>query len=177
MALIKHPTSYIADGPFLEENLSNVYIGPYTSIAKSVYFDCGFNHNYDLNTTYPFSVFYPEWNHIRNHPLSKGHIFVGADCWIGFRSTIMSNVKISDGSIVACHSVVTKDIPPYEIWGGVPAKFIKKRFSDEIIQMFLTIKWFNWPEEIIRKNVNIIQSNNREAIWNLYKDLKSKKII
>lgn len=85
-------------------------------------------------------------------------IVIGNDVWIGYDAVIMSGVTIGDGAIIGTRAVVTKDIPPYTIVGGVPAKPIRKRFSDEIISSLLEIKWWEWSEEKIKKNISAITS-------------------
>ena len=91
---------------------------------------------------------------------NKGDIVIGNDVWIGFEAVIMAGVTIGDGSIIGTRAVVTKDIPPYTIVGGVPAKPIRQRFSDKVISALLEIKWWDWPDEKIRKNISAIQSGN-----------------
>ena len=86
-------------------------------------------------------------------PRYKGDIIIGNDVWVAFGATILSGVKIGDGAVVAAGSVVTKDIPPYAIVGGVPAKVIKYRFDDEIIKSLQDIKWWDWDQETIKKRV------------------------
>ena len=95
--------------------------------------------------------------------VSKGNIIVDDDVWIGFRSTILSGVHIGQGAIVAAGSVVTKDVPPYAIVGGVPAKVIKYRFSPEMITELLRVDYSQLTEELVK-----------EHIEDLYKDLEDK---
>lgn len=95
---------------------------------------------------------------------TKGNVEIGNDVWIGFRITILSGVKIADGAVVAACSVVTKDIGPYEIWGGNPARFIKKRFHENEIHRLLKIQWWNWDVEKIEKNIPLLCSTNYRNI-------------
>lgn len=137
-------------------------IGRYCSIADDVTILLGGNHRTDWVTTYPFSAIpevWPEAKEITGHPQSKGGVVIGNDVWIGFGSTILSGVKIGDGAVIAAKSVVTKDVPPYSIVGGLPAKVIKYRFSDEKIEKLLKIKWWNWREKKIRKNIELFCSD------------------
>lgn len=78
--------------------------------------------------------------------------------WIGYEAVIMSGVTIGDGVIIGTRAVVTKDVPPYTIVGGVTAKTIRKRFSEEIIMQLLDMQWWNWPKEKIARNINAIQA-------------------
>jgi acetyltransferase-like isoleucine patch superfamily enzyme len=94
------------------------------------------------------------------HPACKGDIIVGNDVWIGAKSTIMSGVKIGDGSIIGAGSTVTKDVPPYSIVAGNPAKFIKFRFTEEQIESLLQISWWNWTEDRIKSEAMTMWSDN-----------------
>lgn len=85
---------------------------------------------------------------------------VGNDVWIGYEAVILAGVTIGDGAIVGARAVVTKDVPPYTIVGGIPAKPIRKRFSNETIHALLKMQWWNWPEEKIRQNISAIKSGN-----------------
>ena len=89
---------------------------------------------------------------------NKGDIVIGNDVWIGYEAVILAGVTIGDGAVIGARAVVTKDIPPYTIVGGVPAKPIRKRFTQETIDLLLKIKWWNWPEERIRQHIAEIQS-------------------
>lgn len=89
---------------------------------------------------------------------NKGDIVVGNDVWIGFEAVILSGVTIGDGAIIGTRAVVTKDVAPYTVVGGVPAKFIRKRFSDEVILELLKLQWWNWSESRIKQNIDAIQS-------------------
>ena len=95
---------------------------------------------------------------------NKGDIVIGNDVWIGFEAVIMSGVTIGDGAIVGARAVVTKDVPPYTIVGGVPVKEIRKRFSDERISELLNLKWWDWPEEKIQMNICAIQTGNIDEL-------------
>jgi serine acetyltransferase len=106
------------------------------------------------------------------HPSCKGDIIIENDVWIGAKSTIMSGVKIRNGAIVGACSVVTKDVPPYAIVAGNPAKVVKYRFTEEQIEKLLSIEWWDWDEQKIRDNAMLMWSSNiDEFIGNFYKDL------
>ena len=127
-------------------------IGKFCQIASGAKFIMGpANHRISSVTTYPFSVFGGRWSeqtppHLSQLPF-KGDIVVGNDVWIDRESVIMPGVKIGDGSIIGAYAVVTRDVPPYCVVGGNPARFIKKRFHDELIQILLELKWWDFPEE------------------------------
>ena len=95
---------------------------------------------------------------------NKGDIIVGNDVWIGYEAVIMAGVTIGDGAIVGTRAVVTKNVPPYTIVGGVPAKAIRKRFSEDTIAALLAMEWWNWPEEKIKQHITDIQSGQIENL-------------
>jgi acetyltransferase-like isoleucine patch superfamily enzyme len=135
---------------------ANLIIGKYCSIADRVKIFLGGNHRIDWVTTYPFNAlpqFFPNAKEISGHPATKGDVVIGNDVWIGHGATIMSGVSIGHGAVVAAEAVVSKNIGPYEIWGGNPARFIKKRFDDETIERLLALNWWDWPESEIQERV------------------------
>lgn len=95
---------------------------------------------------------------------NKGDTIVGNDVWLGYSSTIMAGVRIGDGAIIATKSVVTKDVAPYTIVGGNPAKEIRKRFPDPVIQRLLKLKWWDWELEKITKNLQHLTAANVDAL-------------
>ena len=121
-----------------------------------------------LLSTYPFPIFFEEWGldikEITNTQDNKGDIVIGNDVWIGFESVILSGVTIGDGAIIGTRAIVTKDVPPYTIVGSVPAKPIRKRFSDGVISELLKVQWWNWSENRIKKNIAAIQSGRIEDL-------------
>lgn len=141
-------------------NNDRLKIGRFSSIAfNSKFLFNGSNHTLKSATTYPFPVMPAEWD--LQVPTTcawdnKGDIIIGNDVWIGFEAVVMAGVTIGDGAIVASRAVVTKDVEPYTIVGGCPAKPIRKRFADEQIQKLLDIKWWNWEEDKIKRNLNKI---------------------
>ncbi|WP_247654650.1 CatB-related O-acetyltransferase [Microvirga sp. HBU67558] len=124
-------------------------IGKYNSIADDVTIFLGGNHRTDWVTTYPFNVLDPVAEHIKGHPHSRGDVIIGNDVWLGRGCMIMSGVTIGDGACVAANAVVTRDVAPYTIVGGNPARMIRKRFTDAQIEHLLQIEWWNWPQEKI----------------------------
>jgi virginiamycin A acetyltransferase len=142
-------------------------IGKFCMIASDVTFIMnGANHLTDAITTYPFAIFGNGWENAmegKTYP-TKGNIVVRNDVWIGYNATIMAGVTIGDGAIIGTNSVVTKDVEPYAIVGGNPAKTIKKRFSEDEIKDLLEIKWWDWEIEKITRNVQNLTDNNVEAL-------------
>jgi virginiamycin A acetyltransferase len=142
-------------------------IGKFCMIASDVRFIMnGANHLTDAISTYPFAIFGSDWSNAmdgKTYP-TKGDTIIGNDVWIGFNATIMAGVKVGDGAIIATNSVVTKDVEPYTIVGGNPAREIKKRFSKEQIDILLELKWWDWSLEKITENVQILTGNDLEAL-------------
>jgi acetyltransferase-like isoleucine patch superfamily enzyme len=124
-------------------------IGRYCSIANGVKILLGGEHRIDWVTTYPFNVFVDEFRHISGHPKSKGDVVIGHDVWIGTDALILSGVNIGHGAVITSRAVVTKDVRPYAIVGGVPAVEIRRRFDDWVVDALLEIAWWNWSEEKI----------------------------
>lgn len=136
-------------------------IGKFCSIADNVKIYLGGNHRIDWISTYPFNVlekYFPEASKILGHPATKGNVEIGNDVWIANDVTILSGVTISDGVVIGTGSVITKNIGPYEIWAGNPARFIKKRFNEEEIKKLVRIKWWNWEIDRITKSIPVICS-------------------
>ena len=125
-------------------------IGKFCSIACGTKFIMGpANHRINSVSTYPFAVMGGAWEkklpaHMTQLPF-KGDTVVGNDVWIGRECVIMPGVKIGDGAILAAYSVITKDVEPYSLVGGNPARFIKKRFDDQLIKLLLEVKWWDLP--------------------------------
>lgn len=144
-------------------------IGKFCMIASDVQFIMnGANHLTDAVSTYPFAIFGNGWQGAmdgKSYP-TKGNIVIGNDVWLGYRATIMAGVTIGDGAIIGSHSVVTKDVPPYTIVGGNPAKEIRARFVPEVITQLLEMQWWNWDIEKITRNVHLITSNDIGALQN-----------
>ncbi|MCL4151837.1 UNVERIFIED_CONTAM: hypothetical protein GTU68_022921 [Idotea baltica] len=126
----------------------------------------GANHLTKSLTTYPFAIFGNGWENAmdgKSYP-KKGDINIGNDVWIGFNATIMAGVTIGDGAIIATNATVIKDVEPYSIVGGNPAKEIKKRFSENTISKLLKLKWWNWDIEKITRNIQSLTDNNLEKL-------------
>lgn len=143
-------------------------MGKYCSLASDVQIMLGGEHRPDWVTTYPFNVRDDRHSEIRGHPASKGDVIIGNDVWIGTEAIIMSGVSIGDGAVVAARSVVTKDVPPYAIVGGNPAKMIKKRFEESVIKQLSEIRWWDWTEERISKAIPLLLQDDIEAFLAAY---------
>ena len=149
-------------------NHDKLKIGKFCSIAYGAKFLFNSaNHTMRSLSTYPFPIFYDEWEHglwADKAWDNKGDIVIGNDVWIGFEAVILAGVTIGDGAIIGARAVVTKDVPPYTIVGGVPAKPIRKRFSDEDIAALMALKWWDLPPAQILERIKYIQSGNLAAL-------------
>ncbi len=149
-------------------NGDRLTIGRFCSIACGTRFLMNSaNHAMGSLSTYVFPIFYEEWGHGMNVTTAwdhRGNIVVGNDVWIGYEAVILSGVTIGDGAIVAARSVVTKDVPPYTIVGGAPARPIRLRFGQEVIDTLLELRWWDWPLEKLAKSLSSIQSGDLEAL-------------
>lgn len=146
-------------------NHDKLIIGKFCSIACGAKFLFNSaNHTLNSLSTYPFPLFYEEWElepkKVAESWDNKGDIVIGNDVWIGFEAVILAGVTIGDGAIIGTRAVVTKDVAPYTIVGGVPAKPIRKRFDDKTIEKLLNMKWWNWSAEKIAPNIEAIKSGN-----------------
>ena len=145
----------------------HVYLGKYNSVGRDCNFFLHANHRVDWVTTSsqlwgPVTPEIADMHMKMGHPTCKGNITVENDVWIGAKSTIMSGVKIGNGAIVGSSSVVTKDVPPYAIVVGNPAKIVKYRFTEDQIGLLLKISWWDWPEDKIRERAMTMWSDNIE---------------
>ena len=142
-------------------------IGKFCAIASGVTFLMnGGNHLVEAVSTFPFSIFGNGWEGAmegKTFP-TKGNTTVGNDVWIGYNSVILPGVTIGDGAVIASCSVVTKDVEPYAIVGGNPARELRKRFSDENIQALQTLKWWDWDLEKITRNLSLLTGNDVKAL-------------
>ena len=144
-------------------NHDKLIIGKFCSIACGVKFlFASANHTQASLSTYPFPIFFEEWGldvqNITSAWDNKGDIIIGNDVWIGYEAVILSSVTIGDGAIIGTRAVVTKDVPPYTIVGGVPARPIRKRFDEATIEKLLRLRWWDWSENNIKDNIAAIQS-------------------
>jgi acetyltransferase-like isoleucine patch superfamily enzyme len=142
---------------------STLQIGAFCSIARDVRILLGGNHRSDWISTYPFPVMFPGLKHIKDFSVTRGDVLIGSDVWICTGVKILSGVTIGHGAIIAAGSVVSRDIPPYAIYAGNPAKFVRFRFSSEIINSLLYSEWWDWPREELLQLCDLICSSNVES--------------
>lgn len=148
----------------------HLYVGKYCSIASYVKIMLGGGHRTDWISTYPFNVLsenFPNAIGVEGHPVSKGDIVIGNDVWIGQGATILSGVTIGDGAVIGAYSVVAKDVEPYAIVVGNPARTLRKRFSEDHIKSLLALKWWDWPPATINKHVRVLMSGDLDKLIQL----------
>lgn len=154
-----------------ECNHDRLKIGKFCSIACGTKFLFnGANHTLSSLSTYPFPIFFEEWGlepdtaSIAEAWDNKGDIVIGNDVWIGYEAVILAGVTIGDGAVIAARGVVTKDVPPYTIVGGVPAAPIRRKFDDKTIAELETIRWWDWDSETIRCNIDAIRKGDVDEL-------------
>lgn len=153
-------------------NHDRLIIGKFCSIAcgAKFIFNCA-NHTLTSLSTYTFPLFFEEWGLPKSEVATawdnKGDIVIGNDVWIGYDAVIMAGVTIGDGAIIGTRAVVTKDVEPYSIVGGVPAKEIRKRFSPDIVARLQKLQWWNWDSNKIRNSINAIQAGDIDSLESL----------
>lgn len=146
--------------PEVRGDISDVHIGKYCSIAQGVIFDCGMHHNMKFATTFPFNAIYPEAKHLQGHPVSRGDINIGNDVWIGEGALVFGGVRIHNGAVIGARAVVTKDVMPYSVVVGSPAREVKRRFDWETIEKLQLLKWWDWNDTHIKENLLLLMSEN-----------------
>lgn len=150
-------------------NGDRLEIGKFCSIACGAKFIfTSANHTMGSLSTYPFPLFFEEWglpiSEVTTAWDNKGDIVVGNDVWIGYEAVIMSGVHIGDGAIIGTRAVVTKDVEPYTIVGGVPAKPIRKRFDGETVEKLLKLRWWDLPSDVLKKVLPEIRGGDVDAL-------------
>jgi acetyltransferase-like isoleucine patch superfamily enzyme len=144
-------------------------VGKYCSIASGVTIMLGGNHRIDWITTYPFPALASRWpgaSAISGHPQSKGDVSIGNDVWLATDALVLSGVTIGDGAVVAARAVVAKDVPPYAIAAGNPARVTKTRFSDDQVRILLALRWWDWPDDAVAKAVPLLCGGNVDLLKN-----------
>ena len=137
---------------------AKLIVGKFCSFAPELVIFLGDEHRTDTITTYPFGMGHKDvfGNAVVCPARTKGNVVIGNDVWIGYRVTIMSGVTIGDGAVIAANSHVVKDVKPYEVVGGNPARHIKFRFDEETIELLLELKWWNKPKKTIRELIPLL---------------------
>lgn len=150
-------------------NHDRLTIGKFCSIACGAKFLLNSaNHTMASLSTYPFPLFFEEWGLQKEEVAkawdNKGDITIGNDVWIGYEAAILAGVTIGDGAIIGARALVTKDVAPYTIVGGAPARPIRKRFSEETIAALLKLRWWDLPKEKLKGNIGAIQTGDLAAL-------------
>jgi hypothetical protein len=123
----------------------------------------GMNHGPRRVSWYPHRIHFEMEGNYDDYPVPTGDTIVGSDVWTMENCLILAGVKLGDGAYVAAGAVVTKDVPPYAIVGGNPAKLIRYRFTEEQIAALLEIRWWDWPEDKVRAAVPYLESEDIDA--------------
>lgn len=165
----KYPNYLIGTGTYGDLSVSDWHegstlkIGAYTSIARNVHILLGGHHRLDWVTVYPFPAKIEEAASIPDYGGTHGDVIIGSDVWLCTDATILSGITIGHGAVVASSALVTKDVPPYAIVGGNPARFIKWRFDEDVRHALLESAWWDWPEHEIRAISHLLCSDNLDA--------------
>lgn len=156
--------------PTLYKGPSKLTIGKYCSIASGTMIFLGGNHRPDWITTYPLNLLFEDFS--ITQASTKGDVYIGNDVWLGHDSVIMSGVTIGDGAVVAAKAVVTKNVEPYSIVAGNPAKHVKYRFNKEQREMLLELKWWDFNIKVIKQIYPMLMSENIVLLYNKFKKVK-----
>lgn len=135
-------------------------IGNFCSIAAGVEIFLGGNHRHDWITTFPFPALFESGPKVAGYGISKGDVIIGSDVWLGANCAVLSGVSIGHGAVVGAYAVVTRDVEPYSIVAGNPAKHVKWRFDEVTREYLLNLAWWNWPIEEIEGQVLLLCSSN-----------------
>lgn len=146
--------------------LTTLKVGSFCSISDRVTIFLGGNHRVDWITTYPFTMFRDSAKNIEGHPATKGHVIIGNDVWIGSGATILSGVRIGNGAVIGACSVITKDVPPYAIVAGNPAKLLRMRFTADKIASLERLAWWNWPDDRLDAAMPLLLASDVSALEN-----------
>ncbi|MGJ1198439.1 type B chloramphenicol O-acetyltransferase [Sphingobacterium spiritivorum] len=155
------------------KDVDKLIIGCYCSIGSGASFIMAGNqgHRYDWVSSFPF-FYIPDVEHFSTGIdgfQRAGDTLIGHDVWIGSEAMIMPGIRIGDGAVIGSRALVTKDVEPYAIIGGNPAKLIKKRFSDDHISLLLEMKWWDWEDAVLKEAIPFLCSNDIDALYSYYK--------
>lgn len=149
-------------------------IGAFCSIAEDVGIFVGIHgrHTVDYVSTYPIGMIFGKSEKKAASKTSLGNmsVSIGNDVWIGRGALIMAGVTIGDGAIIAARAVVTKDVPPYGVVGGVPAKLLKMRFPPPVIKKLMMLQWWNWSDELIQERLDFFNTPSFDQVLDRYLD-------
>lgn len=134
-------------------------MGKYCSIAGGVKVFLGGTHHTEWVTTYPFNALWQSGRSVEDKTLTKGDVVIGNDVWIATDAVVMSGVTVADGAVIGARAVVTKDVGPYEVVVGNPARVVKKRFDEDTIARLLEISWWDWEVERIEKALPLLMQD------------------
>lgn len=156
------------------------YIGKYTSIASGVEIQLVSDHHTSNISQYGLGHMIRELNggdsnYLEDELVAKGDVIIGNDVWLCAGCKIMPGVKIGDGAVIAAGSVVTKDVAPYTIVGGIPARIIKKRFKDEDISLLLEMRWWDWDEKKIINGLNYIEGSEVKDLLSFHERFENSR--
>lgn len=140
---------------------AKLQIGAFCSFASGVKIFLGGEHRVDWVTTFPFPALWKcDEARVDGHPHSKGDVIIGNDVWTGTEAIILSGVHVGDGAVIGARAVVTRDVPPYAIVAGNPARIIRMRFEPPQIERLLAMQWWNWEDEKIRGMLPLLLSDD-----------------
>ena len=160
------------------ESGAQLSIGRYCSIADGVEILLGGNHRTDFATTFPFGAFPDTWPAARgldDYHATRGDVHVGHDVWLGSGCMILSGVTIGNGAVVAARAVVTRDVPPYAIVGGNPARIIRRRFDDETVDGLVRAAWWDLPRSEVERLAPILQSGRVAELLAAVRVLRARR--
>lgn len=153
---------------------ANLTIGAFCSIARGLRVYLGGDHRVDWCTTFPFGHIFQDHlidRSIKGHPRTKGDVVIGNDVWISEGATIYSGVTIGDGAVIAGNANVARNVGPYEIWGGNPARFIRARFAPEVAARLQAVRWWDCPVETIRELAPLLSRPPEPAVLDMIEEL------
>jgi virginiamycin A acetyltransferase len=159
----EHPEDFQTENVIFGRT-AKLTIGKFCQFAREIRFILAdANHPMDGFSAYPFFVFQEEWG---NYPITEytGETIIGNDVWMGHQAVILPNITVGDGAIIGACAVVTKDVPPYAIVGGNPARVLRHRFDERTVAKLLEIRWWDWPHDKITRNLAAITGADLSAL-------------
>jgi len=138
---------------------ATLQIGAYCSIAGGVQIFLGSHHRTDWISTYPFPAFFSEAHGITDYEISRGNVVIGSDVWLCSNCTILSGVTIGHGAVVAADAVVSRDVEPFAVVAGNPARVVRYRFEEKVRRELLNLAWWTWPQNEVLTVVHLLCSD------------------